>query len=84
MMNPIAIPMDPSMMQNQGNMNLQSHANMHRMQQQMSLMADGRMLNPGQRQMMMQGQLPPTPPAVPNSFQQGGASMGQPKQWGSA
>eukprot|EP00972_Heterocapsa_arctica_P022900 3369037-Heterocapsa_arctica.AAC.1 len=70
-------------MQNQANINLQSQTNVNQMQQQMSQMGDGRMLNPmaAHRQMMMQSQMPPTPPAVPSSFQQGGGSMGQMPQF---
>eukprot|EP00972_Heterocapsa_arctica_P031772 4682348-Heterocapsa_arctica.AAC.1 len=54
---------------------------MQQRQQQMRLIADGRMLNPARRPMVVQGHLPPTPPAVPNSYQQGGA-MEQAPQWG--
>eukprot|EP00972_Heterocapsa_arctica_P090905 13411619-Heterocapsa_arctica.AAC.1 len=49
-------PMDLNVMQNQANMSLRNQTNMNQMQQQMSQMGDGRMLNPmtAQRQLMMQ------------------------------
>eukprot|EP00972_Heterocapsa_arctica_P069040 10202373-Heterocapsa_arctica.AAC.1 len=92
MMNPMGMgmkpmmshsPMDLNTMRNQANVTLQNQTNMNQMQRHMNHIGDGRMLSPmaAQRQLLMQSQMPPTPPAVPNSFQQGGGSMGQVPQF---